>query len=104
MYGLPYEGTWQTDKDKLISCFKNALHYLAQTYNAPSGTAVEMPEMTMHQDIYYEAIKFIIGHELSHYLDPYMKSVISNRPPHGTGRHWIYGEIILTSRLRIVRT
>lgn len=73
MYGLPYEETWKGYKEKLISCTKNALHYLEQTYNSPSGSIVSMPEMTMHHDIYYEALRFIVGHELSHYLDSYIK-------------------------------
>lgn len=71
MYGLPYEGVWQSDKDNLMNCVRNTLNYLEQAYNAAPGTVPEMPEMTLHWEIFYEALRFIVGHELSHYLDPY---------------------------------
>lgn len=71
MYGSPYEEVWQKNKDKLMGCFKNALNYLQQSYHASSEIVSEMPEMTLHGQIFYTALKFIVGHELSHYLDTY---------------------------------
>lgn len=71
MYGLPYKAVWESKKAALIHCVKDVLNYLKRAHESAPGAVPQMPKMTVHPDIFYEALRFIIGHELSHYLDPY---------------------------------
>lgn len=73
MYGLPLENVLEMDRKNLTDCVHNILKYLGNACDAPTGTVPEIPQLAMHQDIFYEALKFMIGHELSHYLNPYIK-------------------------------
>ncbi len=71
VYGLPYNAVWENNKDALIHCVKDVLNYLKRACESAPGAVPQMPKMTTHPDMFYEALRFIIGHEVSHYLDPY---------------------------------
>ncbi len=60
---------WDANIDNLILCIKDALDYLKWSYNAFPDMTPKIPKMTLNTDLLYDSLKFIVGHEISHYLD-----------------------------------
>lgn len=73
------EAVLEMDISNLTSCIRDVLNYLKQSYDAFPETVPPIPQMTLSTDLLNDSLKFIVGHELSHYLDPYYSYDVRNR-------------------------
>lgn len=76
---LSMDSIWKADISGLVRCIEDALDYLKRSYNAYPEEAPEIPPLTLSTDLLDDALKFIVGHELSHYLDVYYNYDFRNR-------------------------
>jgi tetratricopeptide (TPR) repeat protein len=68
---LSLESIWDSDISGIVQCIKDVLKYLESSYNAYPEEVPEIPPLSLSTDLLDEALQFIVGHELAHYLDPY---------------------------------
>lgn len=68
---LTAENLWEADVSGLVRCIKDVLKYLNQACNGYPEEVPEIPPLTLSTYLLNDALQFIIGHELAHYLDPY---------------------------------
>ncbi|MBR1390424.1 MAG: tetratricopeptide repeat protein [Lachnospiraceae bacterium] len=70
---ISFQDLREMNIDPLVRCVKDALNYLKLSYYAMPDTAPELPKMTLTSYILNDALQFIVGHEISHYVEMYYK-------------------------------